>query len=328
MHNVVMTAAVIFCCTMTTAHAAGLQFINVPPGSNGSALIGTVWSPCEAPAQEVKLRFLMVPGVKDCPIAGEKLPLIVLSHGRTGWSGGHHDTAETLADAGFVVAAINHPVDSALDTSRVKDISFLSERPADIQRLIDFMLSTWRDASKIDSARIGFFGFSRGGYTGLVLIGAKPNFSRAADWCRNRSTTTRICDQIINREFSTQEFVHDLRIKAAVIVDPGPVYLFGPDDLNGVSVPIQLWASEYGGAGVSVGNAEFIVRALPRKPDFHMVSKAGHWAFLAPCPPEQTELHPQSCVDAPDFDRIAFHSRYNADVVSFFRNHLLEAPMP
>ena len=45
---------------------------------------------------------LCFPGAKDCPV-------IVISHGSGGSFLGHHDTAETLADAGFVVAAISHP---------------------------------------------------------------------------------------------------------------------------------------------------------------------------------------------------------------------------
>lgn len=76
------------------ARAAGLQLINVPPDSAGPTLTGAVWSPCaEAPAQHVNLYELAVQGVRDCPVAGSKLPLIVISHGRAAWFGVHHDTA-------------------------------------------------------------------------------------------------------------------------------------------------------------------------------------------------------------------------------------------
>ena len=41
-----------------------------------------------------------------------------------------------LADAGFIVAAIDHPIDSdASKTTRIEDIAYLTERPADIKRL-------------------------------------------------------------------------------------------------------------------------------------------------------------------------------------------------
>src|SRR5258708_4676199 len=110
-----LSLVIALCCAATTIRAAGLQFIDVPADAEGAAITGVVWSPCAAPAQEVMLRRLAVPGVKDCPIAGDKLPLVVISHGRTGWFGLHHDTAATLADAGFIVAAINHPGDNSFD---------------------------------------------------------------------------------------------------------------------------------------------------------------------------------------------------------------------
>lgn len=36
------------------------------------------------------------------PISGDKLPLVVVAHGRGGSFVNFHDTAETLADAGFI----------------------------------------------------------------------------------------------------------------------------------------------------------------------------------------------------------------------------------
>jgi len=113
---------------------------------------------------------------ENCSIVGNKLPLIVVSHGRAGWFGGHHSTAAAIADAGFVVAAISHPGDNMVDRSRVDDVSVLAERPVDVRRLVDFMPAAYVDAPKLDKERIGFFGFSMGGYTGLVVLGAVPVF--------------------------------------------------------------------------------------------------------------------------------------------------------
>ena len=70
---------------------------------------------CSESPGEINLGKITLPAVKNCPISGDKLPLVVVSHGRGGSFVGHHDTAETLADAGFVVAAINHPGDTTFD---------------------------------------------------------------------------------------------------------------------------------------------------------------------------------------------------------------------
>ncbi|WP_341850518.1 alpha/beta hydrolase family protein [Bradyrhizobium barranii] len=153
----------------------------MPADAGGPALTGMVWTPCAAPPSEVVLGGgVVLPGVKDCPVAGSRLPLIVVSHGRRGSFLGHVDTATALADAGFVVAAINHPGDTARDSSRTDEFSVLVERPADMKRLTDFMLGAWKEAAVLDPKRVGLFGFSRGAYTGLVVIGGNPDFGALA----------------------------------------------------------------------------------------------------------------------------------------------------
>src|SRR5262249_40269820 len=144
--------------------------------------------------QETAVGNRIILGTKDCPITGDKLPLVVISHGRAGWFGGHHTTAAALADAGFVVAAISHPGDNASDKSRVNHLSVLVQRPADIKRLIDFMLEAWPDAPRIDPQRIGLFGYSMGGYTGLVVIGANPDFRKDLPGCKGWSFLA--CEQL------------------------------------------------------------------------------------------------------------------------------------
>jgi predicted dienelactone hydrolase len=58
---------------------------------------------------------------------------------------------------------------------------------------------------------------------------------------------------------------------------------------------------------------------------YRVVAKAGHFAFLTPCPPEAVAEHPMLCRDAPDFDRVAFHREFNDAVLAFFRAHLQDS---
>jgi len=312
--------AVIFLCLLATlAHAAGLRLIDVPADAQGPALHGAIWYPCSEPASEVKLGYATLPGVRDCAVNGDKLPLVVVSHGRGGAFVGHHDTAEALADAGFVVAAINHPGDTATDMSRSDDLSALVERPTDIKRLIDFMLGASPLASKIDPKRIGFFGFSRGGYTGLVLLGAHPDWASTTALCR--TVSSHMCEQILSREFPTRPLTYDPRIHAAVIANPLAV-MFTADSLSAVRVPVQLWQSERGGDGVSPASIAAVNRNLPVEHEYHIVPNAAHFAFLAPCPPSLATKRPELCTDAPGFNRVAFHKQFDADVVRFFQTQL------
>ena len=161
-------------CAGGGAHAAGFQFLDVPAGAGGVAIKGGVWTPCAAAPSVVTVGPFELPATKNCPIRGENLPLVIISHGRGGAFLGHHDLAETLADAGFIVVAINHPGDNALDLSSFNEPSIYVSRPTDIRRTLDFVLDQSPLRASIDPHAIGFFGFSRGGYTGLVLAGARP----------------------------------------------------------------------------------------------------------------------------------------------------------
>ena len=321
MRTAIWVYAIILFCLNASAQAAGIQLLNSDPG-----LMGAVWYPCASEPKEVPLGNLAVSadfglrGVKDCPITGAKLPLVIFSHGRGGWFGQHHDTAEALADAGFIVAAINHPGDNGNDSSKRNTLSVLASRPVDMIRLLNFMLHDWKDKAIVDPARIGFFGFSNGGYTGLVLIGVVPDFRRVAELCKEK---TGDCEQLHNGEAAPNP-PHDARIKAAVIVDPANG-TFTQDNLAVIKIPLQYWRSERGGPGVGDGSGNArIANSLPATSDIHVVP-AGHFAFLAPCSPELATTVPRICTDNPvGFDRAAFHREFNADVIGFFRTQLRE----
>ena len=204
----------------------------------------------------------------------------------------HHDTAAALADAGFVVAAISHPRDNFQDKSGQGHLSIYATRPADTKRLVDYMLGTWVGKAAPDPSRVGLFGFSMGGYTGLVSVGAVPDFHLIDGLCA-----------------------------PAVIVDPLSI-VFDADHLKTMTLPIQLWASAFGGDGIVARDVEALHHALPVEREWHLVQNATHFAFVAPCTLPMANALPEICNDRPGFDRVAFHGDFNAQVVAFFGQHL------
>jgi predicted dienelactone hydrolase len=119
----------------------------------------------------------------------------------------------------------------------------------------------------------------------------------------------------------TQPAAHDARIKAAVIADPPAGFYFTADSFAAVKAPVQLWASEYGGGGVTPESVAAVDRSLTAVHEYHVVPKSWHAAFVL-CPPELAKAEPEFCTDAPGFDRVAFHKEFNADVLAFFRANL------
>lgn len=313
--------AIILCCLVSRAPAAGIQLLDSDP-----RLTGAIWYPCAGEAKDIPLGALAampaitLAGVRDCAVTGAKLPLIVFSHGYGGWFTMHQDTAEALADAGFVVAVINHPGDNGLDRSQSDVLSVWATRPADIVRLLDFMLHDWKDRAVIDPARVGFVGFSKGGFTGLLLIGASPDYQRLVSLCTNDAP---FCVQVRSGDVP-HDLARDTRIKAAVLADPAHSGAFTRDALAGIRIPLQVWRSEVStaGTGIDPEGVARVLRALPGSPEIHVVP-AGHFAFLMPCSPAFAAALPRLCIDPPGFDRVAFHRDFDASVVRFFREQLV-----
>lgn len=301
------------------AQAVGFQRISLPMDANGPALQGAVWYPCDKPEGEIKLGSTLISAAADCPMPAAPAKLVVVSHGAGGSFVSHHDTAHALATAGFVVAALNHTGDNALDRSRQGYLSIFSTRPREMRRLIDYMTGAWPGRAQLRADQIGFFGFSRGGYTGLVLAGATPDFRPGLAFCDGQSSVP-LCRDIASGKVPAQPYPKEARIQAAVIADP--LNAFEPAALAGVAIPVQLWASALGGDGVSPASVEALRQGLPAGTDFRRVADAGHFAFLAPCSPGQAETLPALCADAPGFDRVAFHRDFNAAVVAFLQTAL------
>lgn len=188
------------------------------------------------------------------------------------------------------------------------------------------MLSSWDGHATLDSARIGMFRFSAGGFTTLVSIGALADLSKVGPMCRAHPED--FACQLMAKAGQAGSAPHesslaqDHRIRAAVVAPPALGFTFSPDALKNVKIPVQLWRAENDVILPHPRYAEAVRRALPEVPDYHVVRKAGHLDFLAPCSVALTAIAPVICKNEPGFDRVAFHQTFNTSVVEFFGKNL------
>jgi len=253
-------------------------------------------------------------------VAGHDLPLIVISHGDGGMMSSHSDTALALASAGFVVAAVTHTGDNAQDQSYVGTPRWLVDRPRHIHLVLDYMLDGWFAHRQVDPARVGMFGFSAGGFTALVSIGGVPDLAQIGTHCKaHPEFACTLWKQMPTELIPDSKWIHDARIKAAVIAAPGFGFAFEPDGLSNVKASVQLWNGTDDKIVPYATNEAVIRKLLPTPVDYHAVPGAGHFSFLAPCP---SWLPLPFCKDANGFDRVAFHRDFNRAVVAFFQAKL------
>ncbi|NQE63925.1 prolyl oligopeptidase family serine peptidase [Caulobacter sp. RHG1] len=301
---------------------AGFMLLHEPRPEGQPVEVG-VWYPTAATPAPMSFGSWGHTVAAGAPVTGEHLPLIVMSHGNGGFFGGHADTAQALAEAGFVVAALTHPGDNYKDQSRA---TAMSDRPAALSALIGWMLEASPLKANIDPSKVGAFGFSSGGFTVLAAAGGEPDLGKVPAHCRahpGNFDCKLTASRPIPAEALTARWVHDDRIKAVVSAAPALGFTFGKGGLKGIKAPVQLWKAADDEILPGDDYAEAVHRSLPRPHDYRVVAGALHFDFLTPCNARPAPEVGAICASAPGFDRAAFHRDFNAAVVRFFTDQLV-----
>jgi predicted dienelactone hydrolase len=283
----------------------------------------SVWYPTDAAAASFEAGPYTIAAVPDAPPAFGRHRLLVISHGSGGSDLGHHDLAEYLARNGIVVAAPRHLGDS-FDQPRGAGGQQLISRPWQIAATIDAVLAEARLAGAIDPERIGMIGFSAGGYTTLVLAGAKPRFALWPAHCAEHPDDQELCKGMPPpgepMPLPTGKLPEEARIKAAVAMAPLGV-VFDTAGLATIGIPLRVYQAADDQVLVNAWNADHVIGLLPRAPE-HATVPGGHYVFLAPCSPTLTAAVPALCVDPPGVDRSQIHRQVYAEILDFFDRSL------
>ncbi len=322
----ILAAALLLVAGAASAANVGFEQVSVPDGAAKPLIVG-IWYPTDAPAGPHALGTFTQDVAEGAPVAGAHLPVVVFSHGTGGWYGGHYDTALALAKAGFVVAAVSHTGDTYDDQSQAAQIWV---RSAQIHRLLDYMLAEWPEHDQLDAGRVGMFGFSAGGFTTLVTAGGVPDLTLVASHCQAvpgafECGVVKKAGPGLQGALATlppSVFVHDARVRAAVVAAPALGFTFGKAGLQNVTIPIQLWRAEDDHILPGLDYAAAVDRDLPRPADYHVIPNMDHFDFLSPCDDQLKARVAGICAERPGFDRAAFHAEFDRDVVAFFERTL------
>lgn len=316
---VLVAVVVLVAGARRSEHPVGMQVARVETPDGPVAV--AIWYPTSArtwPTTFVSGQLLDV--AKGGPVAGDGLPLVVMSHGNGGSALGHVDLAMALASAGYVVMAPTHAGDNFADPSRQGSPALFSQRATQLRATVDYALGAWPDAGHVDATRIGAFGFSAGGFAVLTLAGARPDMALIAGHCRE--TPEFVCEvlratgsPLVEGPGGAGEFPPEPRLRAAVVAAPGLGFTFARGGLEDVAIPVQVWSGDRDASVPYASNTGIVEQGLGSRAEPHRIAGASHVSFLAPC---GLVGPPAFCRDAGGFDREAAHEAMNASILGFF----------
>ena len=328
-----LSASLLIFLSASCSASVGYQQITVPDPA-GRPLLVSVWYPSRGTGAAQQIGLFTQTVIAGGPVLGSSMPLILFSHGTGGSPANYYDTALALARSGFVVAAVLHTADNYRDQRYAGDIKDLMDRPRQVHVVLDCMLSSWPAHSQLDAQRIGMFGHSLGGFTTLVEIGGTPHLRRLRDLCSRRAAAPeclfvkqRHGDQLNPRPPGEHLiWVHDARIKAALVAAPALSVRFGPGDLDSVRIPVQVWRAAKDDQVPDEWNTALLRHELPHAAPERVVKGAGHFDFMAPCTAALQQQIPSICRDPEGFNRGASLKLFNREVVRFFLRNLIAPP--
>jgi predicted dienelactone hydrolase len=308
-------------------------------GDGPRPLAWSAWYPSVDEAvekrQSTRSWFRAGPVARNAPLrrTTKPLPLVLLSHGTGGIAAGLEWLGHRLAQAGYVALGVNHHGNTAAEPYRAEGFLALWERAADLAALLDD--KAWRKklgGMVADEAFVA--GFSAGGYTAMLALGARVAHSQfeadfpAKSASRGPREFPTLADDlpalleqsaVFRRSWDRRTADHsDERFRAAFVLAPGRSVLgFAPASLAQIKSPIHLIG---GGADTQApvkDCAGWLHRNLPAA-SLEILPGVGHYTFL----PEPTRAgmaaDPAIFSELPGIDRRVVHDRVAEAALKLF----------
>lgn len=261
--------------------------------------------PTRAPSQVEKFGPFAIDAAVDAAVDGERLPLVVISHGTGSRPSLHRGLATHMARSGIVAALIEHPGNHRDDDSLARTAANLANRPRHVRLAIDQALADHVVGTHIARANVTLVGHSLGGYTALAVAGGKP---------------TAFPIETADGKPTAVPVERDPRVRALVLLAPATAWYIEPGALSEVVVPILMRTGSKD-VHADSSHAAIVERGLPdpTKLDHQVIEGAGHFSFLTPFPPTIKSPAIPPSQDPEGFDREAYVPKLYSEIVSFVR---------
>ncbi len=310
----------VFSLAACGARADGVGFRDIAVEAEGERLTVALWYPTAGTAGRTVVGPFAMAAASGAPVGAGRYGLVLISHGTGGGRLNHRGTAIRLAQGGYIVAAPEHAGDNWRDGRYSGTSANWVRRSRQLSAILDRLLGDAEFGPRIHPSRIGAVGHSAGGYTVLALIGGKGDTRLLARHCtRNRQEDAAFCayGRPGERGGGRLPDLLDRRVRAVAAVAPVGA-LFGEGAFAGVTAPAQIHRLDADLVLRRPWHADNIVPLMGDKARQIAHPKAHHFAFISPFPAAMTGEIGAPARDPEGFDRRAFLSRIDRQILGFF----------
>jgi predicted dienelactone hydrolase len=306
----------------------------------------TVWYPAATDAVEQPLvvgppespRFDIGAVAPDAAFAadGARLPVILLSHGYggtariIGWFG------IAMARSGYIVVAVDHPGNNAVDEMTVTGATLWWDRAEDLRSALAAIERDPELGAHSDPSRVGVAGHSAGGFTALVAAGARVDPSHFVQFCRANpddgvcrpQQEFAVTPQDRAKAFAIPEVAAEAAragddhsipmVRAAFVMAPGLVQALDPDSLARMRTPVHVVLGDADVVVPPMTNGLVAAAAIPNA-ELERLPGVGHYDFIASCTEAGKAALPFCKMDVPQADT---HRRAITAAAVFFGRNL------
>ncbi|MFY2506894.1 alpha/beta hydrolase family protein [Vibrio pectenicida] len=282
-----------FLCSSVTASGVGFTQITLTDDPQ-RPLNTAIWYPTQDVSATILIgdnpAFVGTQIIKAARIQSGIFPVVMLSHGYRGNWRNQNWLATELAKRGYIVAATDHPGTTSFDQSYIQAAKWW-ERPRDVSRVLDYLLTSTKWKPSANPNDVTAIGHSLGGWTVMLLAGAKVDRARFEADCllypnpRTCGLSQELGLSTIQISEPHNKALLDPRINRIVSLDLGLARSFSIDSLRGINVPSLILA-----AGVDIGDlpqaleSGYIAEHMPlNSRRYKVYEKAAHFSFMQDC---------------------------------------------
>ena len=322
--------------TTGLADQAGFDHLEIEVDHRPVLIQGSIWYPADGKGSfglagdNAVFRGHRVK--QGAPVREGRFPLVVLSHGSGGNVGVMAWLAQSLTEAGYIVAGVNHPGSTTGNASPRRAVRHW-QRAQDMTALLDHLSKDIYFSRHLDMEQVTVLGFSLGGSTALSMGGMRLDLDRYQEYCAKYQEKAADCaffwsggvdlSQLDRTAFEAD--YRDDRIAKVIAVDPGLAYGASPKSIQDMDLPVLLMNLGIGRdrllAADSGPTGNGLSETLPKAAFFELAG-SNHFTFLGLCKEGGAALLAEEgedpiCDDPAGTDRAAKHQEIQAEIIRF-----------